>query len=365
MGNKKKALAVVAGPYRFYQVLWLYTQFQEYEWSILILPYGEGDKNAKEIQKHCETLGIFKNIYHSHMTGQNSSKWEQLAILTKMFGYYIVGQKKGLMRKIIREQTGGLEFEVAFVGCEYSIIEGAIIGLADEIEVNIFEEGLGDYVPKKKYPGLNFKEIVSYVICKMGYFSPYEYFELKYAKYCIKYATFPEKIKNRHFKAIRQLYKKGYELDTKREEYDLLCHRVFNYDTEIIQEADVIFFTLPLKGYVKNVKEEEEKLHYWFVQNYRGKKIVIKKHPRDEYLYKWNDVKVEFLDATIPSEVIVNQIEEQDVVIIGMSTTILSFVGKEKDIIILKHENVYDIFNEGMWKTEDIFVSDRTRIIKI
>lgn len=181
MKEKKKALAVVAGPYRFYQVLWLYTQFQEYEWSILILPYGEGDKNVSQIHAHCGQLGIFKNIYHSNMTGQNSSLIEQMSAILKMFCYYIIGRKKKLMKKILSEQTKGFEFDAAFVGCEYSIIEGAIIGLADEKEVYIFEEGLGDYVPKKKYPRFNFIEIASYFVCKMGYFSPYQYFALKNA----------------------------------------------------------------------------------------------------------------------------------------------------------------------------------------
>lgn len=356
MEKKKKALAVVAGPYRFYQVLWLYTQFQEYEWSILILPYGEGDKNAKEIQKHCETLGIFKNIYHSNMTGQNSSKWEQLAILMKMFCYFIVGQKKKLMRKIICEQTEGLEFEVAFVGCEYSIIEGAIIGLADEIEVNIFEEGLGDYVPKKKYPGLDFKEIVSYVICKMGYFSPYQYFELKNTKYCKKYASIPEKIKSRHYKDIKQLYKDEDGINLKEKNYVALCQKVFDLKIEKVLDSEVIFFTLPLKEYVINIKKEEEKLHSWFSQNYKGKKILIKKHPRDEYLYGWDDLNIEFINEKIPAEVIANYVYSQEIVMLGISTTILSLIGKKKRITILQHEDIYDAFKKGMWKTKDIIL---------
>lgn len=362
MKEKKKALAVVAGPYRFYQVLWLYSQFQEYEWNILILPYGEGDKNAKQIEAHCEKLGIFKNIYHSHMTGQNSSPLEQVAIILKMFVYYTVGQKKRLMRKIISEQTNGLEFDVAFVGCEYSIIEGAIIGLADEIEVNIFEEGLGDYVPKKKYPALKPIELISYFISKMGYFSPYQYFELKNSKKCIKYATLPKLMKNRQYREIRQSFQTDSE---KRKMHKSILEKLYDVDTSVFEKIDVVLFTLPLNGYVVNGEDDKQRMYKWLVEKYGNKNILIKKHPRDEEKYEWEDLNISFLDEKFPAETIVEYIADQDIVMMGMSTVLLSFLQRLKNVSILQFHDILDIYEEIEKKSIKVLNISNDKIIEL
>ena len=126
MGSARKALAVVAGSYRFYQILWLYTQFPDLEWSILLLPYGKGDEIRKDLREKCEKLEIFANIYDSHMIGQDSGRCRQMMMFLKMLCFYFMGKKKKFMNSIIRSQTLGQEFDVFFVGCEYSIIEESI-----------------------------------------------------------------------------------------------------------------------------------------------------------------------------------------------------------------------------------------------
>lgn len=331
MKQKKQVLAVVAGPYRFYQVLWLYTQFPQYEWSILLLPYGNGDKVSSDIHEKCNKLGIFKKIYHYDMIGQDSNLLKQAFMFFKMFWYYILGKKKTLMKKIILSQTKGNKFDVFFVGCEYSIIEGAIIGLADEKEVYIFEEGMSDYIPRKKNPSFNLKEIICFTLTKMGYFSPYRYFEMENIKFCIKYSSLPKLLKSREYKEKRIL------LENRTDEFKKIIENTFEFDLKILEEREVILFTAVLQEIAKEKSSEYiEKIHQWLVKNCDGKKILIKKHPRDEEEYAWDDVDCIVWDNNIPAEVFLGMVSQQEILMMEMSTLL---------IYILKMNNKITIFS--------------------
>ncbi len=331
MKQRSQALAVVAGPYRFYQVLWLYTQFPQYDWSILILPYGYGDKGTNDIHERCNKLGIFKQIYRSTMIGQNSNLFKKIFMFFRMLGYYILGKKKTLMKKIILSQTKGNNFDVFFVGCEYSIIEGAIIGLADEKEVYIFEEGMSDYMPRKKNPSFDLKEIISFAFTKMGYFSPYRYFEMENIKFCIKYSSLPKLLKFREYKEKRIL------LENRTDEFKKIIEKAFEFDLKILEERDVILFTAVLQEIAKEKScEYIEKIHQWLVKNCEGKKILIKKHPRDGEEYAWDDVDCIVWDNNIPAEVFLGMIDQQEILMMEMSTLL---------ICVLKMNNKLTIFN--------------------
>ena len=331
MGLSRKALAVVAGPYRFYQVLWLYTQFPDLEWSILLLPYGKGDEIRKDLREKCEKLKIFANIYDSHMIGQDSGTYRQMMMLMKMFWFYLIGKKKTFMKRIIRSQTSGQEFDVFFVGCEYSIIEGAIIGLADEKEVYIFEEGLSDYVRRKKYPSFNMKEIMSFIVTRMGYFSPYQCFEMENEKYCIKYASLPRLLQQRSYKDIRFLFRE------RNSKFNELIKRLYNFDIDMLRGCDVILFTVALEDELKKKnKNYVDMVHQWIVNRYYGKKIFIKKHPRDDEEYSWTDVDCVICEKNIPAEVVIGFMENQDVLMMEISTSIINILNKKNITTIFR-----------------------------
>lgn len=347
MEQKKQALAVVAGPYRFYQVLWLYTQFPEYEWSILLLPYGNGDKVVNDIHAKCDKLGIFKQIFHSNMIGQNSGLLKQGMMFLKMFAYYLIGKKNKFMEKIILSQTNGTEFDVFFVGCEYSIIEGAIIGLAAEKDVYIFEEGMSDYTSRKKYPAFRLKEIISFVVTKMGYFSPYECFELDNTKLCIKYSSMPNALKDRNYKKVRQLF------EGKEEEYRKILETIYAIDYTMMKKYDVILFTTVSDESVERDKKYIQDVHDWLGQKYKGKKVLIKKHPRDRALYNWKDLECECTMEEIPAEVIIQYITNQKVILLKTSTLLISLLKRTSD--------VYMLFPDA----EEVKIKSKAEIIQI
>lgn len=339
MNIKKQALAVVAGPYRFYQILWLYTQFTEYQWSILLLPYGNNSRVIMDIHSKCVQLGIFKNIYHSSMVGQNSGKGEQICIILQMLLYFIVGKRKNLMKKIIFSQTQYQEFDAYFIGCEYSIIEGAIIGISDEKDVYIFEEGLGDYLTRKKYPSLSLKEILCFIVCKMGYFSPHTYFELKKINHCTKYASLPELLSDRKFKSVIQLFEGD---GISKQKYKNILNTIYSFSYEVIKECDVVFFTSPWDWDIDKKNEYFEKMHKWMKEKYKGKKICIKRHPRDNENYLWADLDCIFLEDHVPAEILVNEIKKnQEVIMMGTSTILLSILSKTDNINIFRFKSIH------------------------
>lgn len=342
--NQEKVLAVVAGPYRFYQVLWLYTQYPEYEWSILLLPYGQGKEYINKLHDICDKLGIFQHIYHSEMTGENSFLLEQLHLFIKMAFFYFTGRKKKLMKEILMKQTGGNDFDVAFVGCEYSIIEGAIIGLADEKKVYIFEEGLGDYCPRKKFPSLKWSEIISYVVSRMGFFNPYGYFRLKNTALCIKYTSLPDLLKYKNYKEIRTIF----DIKETKQEFEQLINRAYPIGEISLDNYDVILFTTPMNGYVKNDDEYIESLHRLMSKRYSGKKILIKKHPRDKGNYEWNDLEYDFLDAEVPAELYGKFIGNQEIILMSASTSLISLIQKEKNIFIVHFVDVHGNYEKNL-----------------
>lgn len=357
MKQLKKALAVVAGPYRFYQVLWLYTQFSELEWSILLLPYGNGDRVIKDLHEKSERAGIFKHIYRSDMIGQDSGVMKQIVMFLKMFGYFMIGKRKHLMKQIIRSQTEGNEYDVYFVGCEYSIIEGAIIGLADEKEVYIFEEGLSDYTPRKKYPSLNWKEIISFCFTKMGYFSPYQTFELDHTIQCVKFASLPELLRNRTYKEIRSLFER---VDG---EFDKLSEKVYHISTDYLKQYDVILFTTVFGIHAD--AEYMERVHAWISEHYAGKRILIKKHPRDDAQYDWDDIECYIGGENVPAEVLLNIVDKQEILMMDMSTMIVSVLNRKHQFAVLVNTCAGKKYNDWIAYAKDLLKISEQNIICI
>lgn len=346
----RKALAVVAGPYRFYQVLWLYTQFPELEWSILFLPYGKENKIREDLHQKAKELSIFAKVFDSDIIGQNSGIGKQIVMFLKMLGYFIVGKRKHLMKKIICSQTQGQAFDVYFVGCEYSIIEGAIIGLADEKEIYIFEEGLSDYVPRKKYPGLDVREIIGFIMSKMGYFSPYQTFELKKVSSCIKYASIPKSLQHRRYKEIRKLFENTDNV------FNEMVKKIYNVDVNLLSGYDAILFTA-----VFEECNEDGNVHYinaireWIGEHYRGKKILIKKHPRDKMQYNWKEIKCQiWKDNSTPAEVLMGMATVQDILMIEVSTTIVSVLGRKNRVTIFTRKSTDKSYTSWITYIKDL-----------
>ena len=343
--DNKKALAVVAGPYRLYQVLWLYTQFKEYEWSIILLQYGNNPKSAEKLYGICKELNIFKEIFYSQTVIETSPFYEKVFLVIKMFYYFITGRKKKYMKRLVLQQTKGEKFDTAFVGCEYSILEGALIGLADEKEVYIFEEGLGDYQERKKYPSANLKELGGYLFSKMGYFNPGGYFQLENTKRCIKYASMPNSLKYYNYKSVRTLFNGSQET---RYEFRELLNKAYPIRELSLSSYDIILLTTPMDGFVKDEEKYNHILYRWFFDNFKEKKILIKKHPRDTGKYEWEGLDCSFLSSDVPAEIFMEFVGKQKIILMYASTVLLSLPSLKKDVYIIKFDDIHGEYEKKL-----------------
>ena len=61
--NKKKALAVVTGPYTLMQVFWVILFYTNYEWSVVLHRYGESKEQLLSLKEHCVRSGCFQDVY--------------------------------------------------------------------------------------------------------------------------------------------------------------------------------------------------------------------------------------------------------------------------------------------------------------
>ena len=360
MNDKKKVLAVIAGPYRFYQILWIYNKYPQYRWSILLLQYGKDRKYADGLQLICERLNIFENIFRSEVVGENSKLGEQILVAAKMFFSYIMGRKKTFMKETVLKQTNGIDFDAFFIGCEYSILEGAIIGISDEKEVYILEEGIGDYRVRKKCPSLSLLEIVGFLFSKMGYFNPMGYFTLKGTKQCEKYISVPELLKYHNYKKINTLFTGSKE---ENHYFYQLLDQVYPMRLNPLEGYDIVFLTSPLSDFVKNSNEYINMLHDWFWENYKGKRIVIKKHPRDLEQYAWGDLDISFISADIPAEVFMEMLDKQTVVLMYTSTMLISLLQKKNNFIVVKFQSIHGEYERRLDYTLELLEIGSDRMV--
>lgn len=352
MEEKKKALAVVAGPYRFCQILWLYALHPEYRWSILLLPYGKGNDAAQKLEAACRKLGIFEHIFRPQVVGEHSPFGQKLALAAKMCLFYVTGRKKVFMRRMLEKMTDGEKFSAAFVGCEYSILEGAIIGLADEMEVSIFEEGLGDYCERRGWSGFNMETLTGFLFSRMGYFNPGYCFELRNTRLCVKYSSRPDMLKYRKYRRILPLFAGGKDV---KQKYRALVEKAYAVGEISLDEYGVILLTNPLEDFVEDGTLYYELLHRWLREKYKDMRILIKKHPRDGYNYQWDDLRCDFINPDIPAEVFLSLIGKQKVLLMYASTLLISLLQKKENVSVITFTHIHGKYKEELAELLTLF----------
>ena len=362
MEEKKKALAVVAGPYRFCQILWLYALHPEYRWSILLLPYGKGNDAAQKLEAACRKLGIFEHIFRPQVVGEHSPFGQKLALAAKMCLFYVTGRKKVFMRRMLEKMTDGEKFSAAFVGCEYSILEGAIIGLADEMEVSIFEEGLPDYCERRGWSGFNMETLTGFLFSRMGYFNPGCHFELKNTRFCVKYSSRPDMLKYRKYRRILPLFAGD---DKAKQIYRTLMEQTYPVGRISLEEYSVILLTSPMEDFVEDGTPYYDLLHGWIRERYGNKKILIKKHPRDKYSYHWDDLQCGFLNPDVPAEVFLSLIDQQKVILMYASTILISLLQKKENVSVIMFKNIHGKYEEKLLELWTLFEMPEENVVQI
>ncbi len=324
----KKGLAYIGGSRQLKDFIWMYLYLgKEYEWTLICQPMFP-EMKLKEV---CEKTGLFKKIIMADAYITKTKK--DLAVeFGKMFLFWIFGKRKYYAKKTIDKLVDIDDYDIVVVSTTRGVTCGMMV-LASECEnIILMEDGLGDNTnPNEK---LKFREIfkpsalMEYVSAQMGYFNINGRFPLKSSRKCHKYTEYLECNYPELYKSLNRLNDMSKVSD---EEYEQLVNRTFGSLDEI-KNYDVIVFTSNMGDFSANWDELNNKAIGYIEKNNIGKRIIIKKHPRDLSVYHFHKQEAYELDSMIPAENIIPHIENMKIYFFYPSTTIKSM--KNMDCVI-------------------------------
>ncbi len=329
--KRKKALAVVAGPYRLLQVLWLTLKYKEYDWSVVLLRYGENLSVVENLKKACIESGVFQNVYTAITVGRYSTSIQKIRETLRMCFYYIIGKKKEYCLKLITSYIPDFNYQLLCVASSLSFFEGAVLNFASDIDTLIIQEGVSDYIKA----ATNHNKITNFAsefLYRMGYINlkSKEYF-FAYEK-CIKYATLPSKLHYRGFKEIKRMFDSS---QTDKETFLELISKVFPIS---VKEYDAVIFTGPLQLYGKNDGYPE--FIRFLEDHFKDKKVLIKRHPQDITVYSCENVVLEDKYSEIPGEILLQHLSDCKIYFFFPSTILIDILENDRFDYQIFHFNI-------------------------
>lgn len=150
---------------------------------------------------------------------------------------------------------------------------------------------------------------------------------LAYLHKAIGYFSHPDNIPNKdYYKEVRQLkyYKSQVNLFT-----NLLPPLSIDTNPDLILVTSPLDVDYKFRGYEKSIRRYLE-------ENYSGKNILIKSHPRDMLKYKSNSYTTTFIDRVYPAELLLVKYKHVPVLFVHPSTILLSKTLALDNIRVLK-----------------------------
>ena len=331
MQKRKKALAVVAGPYRLLQVLWLTLKYKEYDWSVVLLRYGESLSVVENLKKACLDSGVFQNVYTAITVGRYSTSIQKIRETLRMCFYYIIGKKKEYCLKFITSYIPNFNYQLLCVASSYSFFFCVFLNFAYDIDTLIIQEGASDYM-KATTNHNRITNFASEFLYRMGYINlnSKEYF-FAYEK-CTKYATLPNKLRYRGFKTIERMFDFS---QTDKDAFLELISKVFPIS---VKEYDAVIFTGPLQLYGKNDGYPE--VIRFLDDNFKNKRVLVKRHPQDITNYSCKNVVLEDKYSEIPGEILLQHLSNCKIYFFYPSTILIDILGNDRFNYQIFHFNV-------------------------
>ncbi len=322
MSERKKGIAVIYDPHNLYQFIWYYCTYgKEYDWTAVCLPNGYKGEYMSEFCKRSE---IFEEIISDSQGYLTMSIGKKLKVFAEMFWYAIRGKQADFCKKMVSKYTKFEDYDIAVVLTDVGIVSGAFIGLSAEKKTVILEDGMGDYADRPK--GYLWKHFFNpydwqgFLVAKMGYSNPAHYYPLKTTKNCEKFCSNPDQMIYREYKSIDRLFELT---NTDEKAYKEILKKVYpEIERCDFDSVDSIVFTNRLYDFCKDTSVYMEKFQKHINDNYKS--IIIKKHPRDEGNYVFDEgVKVQEISNSIPAEVLLPYIKDKQIVFMFTSSILL------------------------------------------
>lgn len=333
----RKVVALITGPYQLLQVLWYYSVHPDCKYIAIVKTAGL-DVNVKQsLIQYCKNSQIFEEVIETKTTDIESSVSKKLSLGMKMIGYYVAGKREVFTGKIITQEIGNINYDTAIVDSEFSILGGAFIDHSDEKEIVIMQEGLFDIEQRRKLPKYSIKDFFGYALAKMGYCNIMQSYTIKKTRNCEKLMSHPQLAVYKNFNRITKIFA---EVNEDSFLFNALTQKTFHFmDWQKLQNTDVILFTNTLEIFTNNLGYYET-IHSWLNHHFKDKKIIIKKHPKDRYLYNWTDLNITFIEGSLPAEILISQLKNQEIIFMFISTAILELLGTDKKYSVLHFKNV-------------------------
>lgn len=356
MQKRKKALAVVAGPYRLLQVLWLTLKYKEYDWSVVLLRYGENLSVVENLKKACLDSGVFQNVYTAITVGRYSTSIQKIRETLKMFFYYLIGKRKTYCLKLITNYISNFDYQLLCVAGSYSFFEGAVLNFSSDIETLIIQEGLPDYI--KTTTNYNkITDLASNFLYKMGYINLKANPDFGFYNTCTKYAALPDKLRYKGFKKTEYMFDNSL-ID--KNTFRTLIQKFFPVEAETY---DAVLFTAPLQLYSKNDFSE---LIQWLEKNYKNKRILIKKHPQDTADYYCENVKIFNKYTEFPGEVLLQCVSKCRLYFLFPSNMLIDIVrNPEVDYYVIHFTGLDAAYEKNFKRAVEFLEISSQKIIEL
>lgn len=333
----KQAVVILYSPKELMDFTWYYCKYgNDYDWIAVCPPYGDSDAYMIEL---CRNSGLFSQVLVDKRNFMLMSMKDKAFLFLKMVGFFCVGQRKKLCRKIIKESIGDIKYDLAVIPCDYGILPGAFLAEARERKTVIMEDGVGDYNERSKWGILKRLnkpyDIIGFLLAKMGYANTAFRYRMRNTQYCVKFASYPEQLMYRDYMAINKLKDMT---GISEETYDNLIEKIFGVDKETYV-GDVIIFTASFDNFVDDESGALAATEKFINSEYAERTVILKKHPRDDKVYRFNkDIKVIEVDKNLPAEIFLNKIKVEHCFYMYPSAVILTFQKQREEFKIFYYD---------------------------
>lgn len=335
----KYGLVVISAPQFMLQALWFCAMHPECKFDVYINLADISEDAAEKLIRQCRMVDCFHHVYMSD--GFMGKPLAQKAmLLMKMIGYFCVGRREELTSRLINSEVDGAKYDTVVVDNEYGVIGGAFIDHSDrEYDVYIMQDGFADMMNRVSFPKAGITEAVYWLMAALGYCNPAYYYKLKKTKYCSKITTLGSFLKYKQFKEILNM-----ETGCSNPLYLDYVSRVYPLDGLWEDTADVLLLTTHFHDI--QVDNPVDKLRDWMYKEYKGKKIGLKKHPRDTDSYNWDEFEMQEIDSSIPAELLLGFYKNKTVISANISTVLAEVIEAGIDYKVI----YYNCINNSVYK---------------
>ena len=314
IGNQDKVIVVITNQYMLLQTLWYHSKYPEGIWEAVIILFNKNNKQLLDIMyQRCKECGIFSKIY---VYGHRNNTFQDIRLFFNYTFQFLTRKRDEYDKNLVKKITGKCDYAKIIIHARNNRIAVAFVNAMCDKVCICMEDGLSDYVSEIGILGIRrIPEIMAYVLSKMNVVGiQYDHqFRLKYDDRIIKYCSIPNKMQYRNYKKIKQLFEendsektalKKEPNDSSKEYYDLLIFSApFIEDFEMAQVYDI--------------------LHEYLKENYKGKKILVKPHPREVFRFPWDDFDITVEGLELSGEEILDIYPEAELLFLSVSTILL------------------------------------------